>query len=253
MVKALKGKMMMVDVAEEQAHQMKVAARKAQMLKEIDRHWEEVEAEKMKEYDAKMRAKLEAEYSIRQKNAKDISDQLETFKLDYIKKIKEEMLEGELIKRQVEEDLEREKQREIEKQKRIAQMRLDLIEANKEQLKLREAARLKELEEDKKIEKDARKFLEIGEMKKTKEEQRFKEKLETRQKMIDRQIEELRALHDNQEEVLNRQVAEAEDKANQLYAEKEQRKIEMKAAIERSRALQIQRRQRERNAERQEE
>jgi len=30
------------------------------------------------------------------------------------------MLEGELIKRQVEEDLEREKQREIEKQKRIA-------------------------------------------------------------------------------------------------------------------------------------
>lgn len=51
-------------------------------------------------------------------------------------------------------------------------------------------------------------------MKKTKEEQRFKEKLETRQKMIDRQIEELRALHDNQEEVLNRQVAEAEDKAN---------------------------------------
>jgi len=65
MVKALKGKMMMVDVAEEQAHQMKVAARKAQMLKKIDLHWEEVEAEKMKEYDAKMRAKLEAEYSIR--------------------------------------------------------------------------------------------------------------------------------------------------------------------------------------------
>lgn len=30
------------------------------------------------------------------------------------------MLEGELIKRQVEEDLEREKQKEIEKQKRIA-------------------------------------------------------------------------------------------------------------------------------------
>jgi len=39
-------------------------------------------------------------------------------------------------------------------------------------------------------------------------------------------------------------VAEAEDKANQLYEEKEQRKIEMKAAIERSRALQIQRRER---------
>lgn len=42
-------------------------------------------------------------------NAKDISDQLEAFKLNYIKTLKEEMLEGELIKRQVDEDLEREK------------------------------------------------------------------------------------------------------------------------------------------------
>jgi hypothetical protein len=35
--------------------------------------------------------------------------------------------------------------------------------------------------------------------------------------MIDTQIEELRALKDNQEEVLNRQVAEAEDRANRLF------------------------------------
>ena len=34
---------------------------------------------------------------------------MEDFKLRYIKQIKEEMLEGELIKRQTEEDLEREK------------------------------------------------------------------------------------------------------------------------------------------------
>ena len=50
---------------------------------------------------------------MRQENAKNISDQLEAFKLNYIKQIKEELLEGELIKRQVEEDLEREKQKEI--------------------------------------------------------------------------------------------------------------------------------------------
>ena len=50
---------------------------------------------------------------MRQENAKNISDQLESFKLNYIKQIKEELLEGELIKRQVEEDLEREKQKEI--------------------------------------------------------------------------------------------------------------------------------------------
>ena len=57
--------------------------------------------------------------------------------------------------------------------------------------------------------------------------------------MIDRQIGELRALRDNQEEVLNRQVAEAEDKANRLYELQEKKKADMKAAIERSRQLQI--------------
>ena len=41
------------------------------------------------------------------------------------------MLEGELIKRQVEEDLERQKQKEIVRQKRVAQNRADLSKVNK--------------------------------------------------------------------------------------------------------------------------
>ena len=68
-----------------------------------------MEKEQMAAYDEKMQAKLEVEYKNKVTNAKDISDQLEAFKLNYIKTLKEEMLEGELIKRQVEEDLEREK------------------------------------------------------------------------------------------------------------------------------------------------
>ena len=57
--------------------------------------------------------------------------------------------------------------------------------------------------------------------------------------MIDCQIGQLRALNDNQEQVLNKQVAEAEDKANRLFEDQQRRKFEMKQAIERSRALQI--------------
>ena len=62
----------------------------------------------------------------------------------------------------------------------------------------------------------------------------------------------MRRLQDNQEEVLNRQVAEAEDKANRLYEQQEKRKREMKEAIERSRALQIERKKQETAAKRQE-
>ena len=40
------------------------------------------------------------------------------------------MLEGELIKRQTEEDMVREKQREIQRQQKVAQTRADLAEAN---------------------------------------------------------------------------------------------------------------------------
>lgn len=48
-------------------------------------------------------------------------------------------------------------------------------------------------------------------------------------------------IRDQEEEMLNKQVAEAENKANILFEEKELRRMEMKAAIEKSRKNQIDR------------
>jgi len=186
MVKALKSKMLMCDVAYEQQAQKTLAGRKKGMQKEIEKHWEEVEKQKMQEYDEKMKKKLEQEYHLRQENSKNISDQLEQFKLSYIKNIKEELLEGELIKRQVEEDLEREKQKEIGRQKKGAQIRADLAEANKNQLKQKQAALLEEAETEKKIHEFAQSRDARDEMKKEREDDRFKAKQAERQRMIDR-------------------------------------------------------------------
>ena len=241
LVKALKGKMLMCDVAQEQKAQQAMAQRKKAVARDIETHWVEVEKQKMSEYDEKMRAKLEQEYKLKQSNAKDISEQLENFKLSFIKQLKEEMLEGELIKRQTEEDLEREKLREVQRQKKVAQLRSDLAEANNQLMKIKEAELLKEVEEEKKIAMFAQKREHLDNLKKEREEKRFEEKQAVRQRMIDTQIEELRALKNNQEEVLNRQVAEAEDRANRLFEQNEKRKLDMRAAIERSRQLQIQR------------
>ena len=77
MVKALKGKMLMCDVAYEQQAQQAMQQRKKQIGKDIESHWVEVEKQKMVEYDEKMKKKLEQEYSLRQENSKNISDQLE--------------------------------------------------------------------------------------------------------------------------------------------------------------------------------
>lgn len=55
----------------------------------------------MEEYDDKLRNKLLNEYERKQANQKIVNDQLQEFKMKYIKRIQDEMLEGELIKRQV--------------------------------------------------------------------------------------------------------------------------------------------------------
>ena len=78
---------------------METRKRKEQLQKEIDLQWEELEKQKMQEYDERLREKLEKEYHKKMKNAQNVQDQLEDFKLNYIKKMKEEQLEGELIKK----------------------------------------------------------------------------------------------------------------------------------------------------------
>ena len=219
MVKALKSKMLLSDVMQEQDAQKAYKARKAAIASEIERNWEELEKQKMEEYDAKMRAKLEREYNKKMENAKAISDQLEEFKINYIKQLKEEMLEGELIKRQTEEDLEREKIRELQRQKKAAGIKADIMKANADQIRMAELARQKELEEEARIEEFTKKKLAMDQMRIDAIETRKKHQLEVRQQLIDKQ------------------VAEAEDKANRLYEEQQRRKFEMKQAIERSRAL----------------
>ena len=59
----------------------------------------------MDEHDEKLRQKLMDEYEKKMQNQKIVGDQLQDFKMKYTKKIQEEMLEGELIKRQAQEEL----------------------------------------------------------------------------------------------------------------------------------------------------
>ena len=143
----------------------------------------------MAEYDQKMREKLEREYNKKMENAKAISDQLEEFKINYIKTLKEEMLEGELIKRQVEEDLEREKVRELQRQKKAAAIKADIMKANADQIRTQELARKKELEEEARIEEFTRQKLIRDNQRIEAVETRAKDKLVARQAMIDKQVE----------------------------------------------------------------
>ena len=100
-----------------------------------------------------MREKLEAEYVKKMENSKAISDQLDEFKLNYIKTLKEEMLEGELMKRQAEEDLEREKIREVQRQKKMQGIKEDIAKSNRDQIRQQQLMKQRELDEEVRIEK----------------------------------------------------------------------------------------------------
>ena len=98
----------------------------------------------MSEYDERLREKLEREYHKKMRNAQMVTDQLEDFKLNYIKKLKEEQLEGELLKKQVEEEMEREKVRDMDRMKRAANTREEFKRANEELLSIQAQIAVKE-------------------------------------------------------------------------------------------------------------
>ena len=68
---------------------MAVKKHKENIMADIEKQWEEVEKQKMKDYDDKLKAKLEAEYIKKMKNTKDVKDQLEEYKNNFIKGLKE--------------------------------------------------------------------------------------------------------------------------------------------------------------------
>lgn len=124
--------MLMCDVMQERDVQGQLKKRKQEIEREIERQWSELEQQKLNEYDDKLRAKLMEEYNKKMKNAKFIKDQLLEFKMNCIKRFQEEQLEGELIRRQAEEELARERQRDHERRLKMIDQRDNFKKANED-------------------------------------------------------------------------------------------------------------------------
>ena len=128
--------MLLCDVIAEQHEQTSLKGRKAQLEKNIEEQWLEIEKQKMVEYDERLRSKLERDFVRRQQHCKDVQDQLNDFRLDHVRKMKEDQLEGQLIKRHVQDELEREHQKEIERKERMAKQKEAFEKANQDLLEI---------------------------------------------------------------------------------------------------------------------
>jgi hypothetical protein len=86
----------------------------------------------MEEYDKRMQDRMEEMYKRKQDTAKVIKNQLHQSKMTYIKKLKDDILEGELIKRKAREDLEAARIAELQRRAKQARTREDLDSANQD-------------------------------------------------------------------------------------------------------------------------
>lgn len=77
----------------------------------------------MSEYDQRVQEKAKKELIKKEQNSKLIQDQLYEYQVNYLKKMKQDKTEGKLMKKQVQEEIEREKMRELEKKKKAAKTR----------------------------------------------------------------------------------------------------------------------------------
>ena len=186
-MKAFKGKLLMSDVLAEREVQLQLKARKATHEKKLEEQWEELDKAKMEAFDEKVKQKLIDEYDRKMANSKVISDQLHEFKMKYIKRMQDEMLEAELINRQVKEELAREAQKDQDRKRKMQEQKETLRKANYDLIEAQGREKQKEMAEERMIEEYARKKDELDQLKKDREEQKFQEKQRTRQQLIERQ------------------------------------------------------------------
>jgi hypothetical protein len=124
--------MLMCDVLQERDAQLELKKRRLEQDKAVEEGWLQNDVAKMEEYDKRMQDRIEEMYKRKQDTAKVIKDQLHQSKMTYIKKLKDDILEGELIKRKAREDLEAARIAELQRRAKQARTREDLDSANQD-------------------------------------------------------------------------------------------------------------------------
>ena len=138
--------------------------------RQVEEGWVENDKLKMDDYDRKMHERLEEMYKRKQETAKVIKDQLYQSKVKHIKQYKEQVLEGDLVKRKALEDLEKDRVKELERKAKQARTREELDLANRELKAYKEELKKKDEEDHKRQDDYAHKKERLDQIKKDREE-----------------------------------------------------------------------------------
>ena len=213
-VKSFNGKLLFCDVLKERDYQKEIFNRKKQINDIINKRFLENEKKRMDELDKKLEMKLILEDEKRKERMKIMKEQLQESKIKIIQDYQERLVEGRLMKINMEKALEEEKKLAELKEKRKKEAQKEYFEANERLRKERKAQEEKELAEEKKIELFALKKQQRDDLRKKVEDQKIKDKLAMHQKLIDVQLNNLIKIQKEKEEAFNRAI-EANSKAKE--------------------------------------
>ena len=217
-VKSFNGKLLFCDVLKERDYQKEIFNRKKQINDIINKRFLENEKKLIDEYDKKLELKYILEDEKRKERMKVMKEQLQESKIKLIQDYQERLVEGRLMKINMEKALEEEKKLAELKEKRKKEAQKEYFEANERLRKERKLQEEKEKAEEKKIELFAIKKQQRDDLRKKVEDQKIKDKLAMHQKLIDVQLNTLMKIQKEKEEAFNRSI-EANSKAKEEKGE----------------------------------
>lgn len=248
-MKSFHSKMMVCDVLAEREAQvsLKDELKKLEHVRE-DRFLEMEKQNYRKMLEREMKEK-ETKEELSRLAARAQKEQLADYKEKKFREIEDQMLEGELLRRKAIEDLESERKAERKRRGMAVQALAETQKANEylKQIKAEDSLRMQREEE--KVQQYAQRKEKLLELRKQKEDEVFQQKQASRNAMIEAQARRLAEMQSNEDERIERQVAqkEANDEAKRLAKEEAKRRWE--DDIQKSRVQQIQRKQAQREQE----
>ena len=96
---------------------MELRQKKQEQEKQIEKQWEDLEAAKIEAFDEKMKEKARRQVERTLQQRKSLKEQMHNVKMKVIKEYQDSEKEGELLKRQANEELETKIQKDLQKRR----------------------------------------------------------------------------------------------------------------------------------------
>ena len=255
-VKAFNSKLLYCDMLKERDYQKEITLRKKQMNEFIEKQFFEADKKRLEEMDKKEAEKKRQQELKRMERMQTVRDQLKESKIKIIQDYQERLVEGQLMKLNMQKALEDERKKNELREKQKIETQKEYFQANERIKKDKELQKLKELEEEKKIEEFAIKKQQQNDLRRKVEQQKLKDKQDNHQKMIDRQFNELLRIQKEKEDKLNKSINNSckakDDREERELKEQQQKRQKMINDIKEQMENNIKEKENKRNKEKQE-